>query len=335
MNIAALQLGVCTVYISFVSTNIHTLASEAHAAYQPSYRLIALMVSPIFLALSLFRRLSHITPFTVVGNMTLATGVIIVLGSLGKHFATSVGHLSQLPLTAPLSKIPVFIGSVLYSFEGVALVLPIESEMAIPKLFPATLLLSMSVVGVVFFVTGTYCYVALAGDVSSGSLSASLGGYVPEATIFVVNILLCIAVLTSYPLQLVPAMTLVESGLVTWLRRRTSRIVCRSSVVFDTSDTQTPLIDESNQLTKTQFICVRVTTYFILLGVAILIPNVGLLITLIGSLCSSLLGLVIPPLLHIKLCSPSRLSTALDLCLIVLGIFSCIIGTVIGIQELI
>merc|ERR1712072_694502 len=68
----------------------------------------------------------------------------------------------------------------------------------------------MSTVAAIFFIVAIYCLIGLGGVVTSGSISASLQGHVPQGLLAVSNLVLATAVLTTYPLQFYPAIEILE-----------------------------------------------------------------------------------------------------------------------------
>lgn len=73
--------------------------------------------------------------------------------------------------------------------------------------------------------------------------------------------------------------------------------------------------------------------------VAIVVPELDLLISLVGALASSSLALVFPPLIEILTYKApnerlSSLSVIKDISIMVFGVFGCVVGTWVSIDEI-
>merc|ERR1719443_253887 len=129
-----------------------------------------------------------------------------------------------------------------------------------------------------------YCLMGLGGVVSSGSISAALEGHVSRELLAVSNLVLAAAVLTTYPLQIYPAIEILECYMERGGKARASH----------------------------WFTVMRLGVSLVCGLVALAIPNVGLLISLVGSLGQPIIGLVLPPIMHMRTCQFGPLMLALD-----------------------
>lgn len=68
------------------------------------------------------------------------------------------------------------IGTAVYSFEGIGLILPIQNEMHSPSLFPRVLAICMLAILVLFLVIGEAPTIAF-GRITNGSMTAVLHDY--------------------------------------------------------------------------------------------------------------------------------------------------------------
>lgn len=68
------------------------------------------------------------------------------------------------------------VGTAVYSFEGIGLILPIQNEMSSPHLFPRVLALCMLLILVLFLVIGEVPTIAF-GRITNGSMTAVLHDY--------------------------------------------------------------------------------------------------------------------------------------------------------------
>lgn len=216
-----------------------------------------------------------------------------------------------------ISKLPLFFGTVIYVFEGIGLVLPLQSEMKEPKNFSRPLgVLNIGVLIltslVIFF--GFFGYWQF-GDKVLGSLTLNLPQDDPFAQS--VKIIVSSGVALGYAIQFyIPIQILFP------LVKRSINLVGQhpfpSELVF------------------------RIFMVLVTFTVALLVPNVGLLISMIGAICSNSLALVFPviieylvmtrgddkmPLFHI-------IKNILILCLALIGFLSGGYESVLGIIDL-
>lgn len=84
--------------------------------------------------------------------------------------------ISERSYVAPVTQWPLFFGTVLFSFEGIALVLPLQNCMKDPKTFTKTfgvLNVGMFVITLLFVCTGTLGYLKY-GEAAAVSLTLNV-----------------------------------------------------------------------------------------------------------------------------------------------------------------
>ena len=72
------QLGICTVYFSFASTNLVTLLSDLDGP-RPSFTLLVVLLYPLLAGLAQIRHWKNLAPLAIAANALVMTGVAIVL----------------------------------------------------------------------------------------------------------------------------------------------------------------------------------------------------------------------------------------------------------------
>lgn len=138
------------------------------------------------------------------------TGLIIV-------FAFSFRHLSlDLNLRPALGTIlgfnssrwTMFIGTAIFAFEGIGLIIPVQDSMKHPEKFPLVLGLVIMTATVLFILIGTVGYMAYGSSVETVILLN-----LPQRSIFVILIqfFYSLAIMLSTPLQLFPAIKIIEN----------------------------------------------------------------------------------------------------------------------------
>jgi amino acid permease len=245
------QLAICTVFLSFVATNAQAIAflslgattnaSDAatqtddvdshRAQYAGLVTLVALIGGILVTALP---NLSALAPLTSLGTGLLLTGLAL-LGTVvamvswwwEDRSANDYDDSSIQWSTAPLA-----LCALLYSFEGICLVLPVQSSMRHPEKFAFTFGAAMVTACIVFSVVAAAC-VAAFGRVTQGSITAfllqqyqqqndngssnDLSNFLQQhpsihVLIRLANAAVSLSVLVTYPLQLFPCVELWSSS---------------------------------------------------------------------------------------------------------------------------
>jgi len=238
VSICVQQLAVCTVFLSFVGENIaavmeRTLTAEGEKA--PSHAFVITLALPFVLLLSCIPNLKRLSPVMLVATVALFVG----FGLLGVVIVTEWNH-QPTPEEVNLydihwMKMPMAVCAILYSYEGICVVLPIESAMAQPKHFKKVFVSSMSFAAVVFSTIAALCVLAF-GSVTNGSVTAYLVEKWDDENVkwwlYMTNAFCSLAVLLTYPLHLFPCFELIGPWLTRVLRLDlgTHALVSRSSI---------------------------------------------------------------------------------------------------------
>ena len=119
------------------------------------------------------------------------------------------------------AEVPMAVCAVLYSYEGICVILPVESAMAKPEHFKAVFVSSMTFTAVVFASVACLCVIAF-GDVTNGSVTAFLVENLEDEEVkwwlYMANTACSLAVLLTYPLQLFPSFELIGPWMTRVLR---------------------------------------------------------------------------------------------------------------------
>lgn len=300
LGVCTTQFGVCTVFYSFVSRNLVEVFPGL------AQRQVIMAMMPVAGVMTLIRTPGKLAVFSALGNICMFLGILLVIVALAPSLSEGLPAIEQKPL-AVWSTAATFASNIIYSFEGIALMIPMESAMLQPAKFPKVMNASMSNVAFVFVAFGVYCLVGLQGVIPDGSISASLEGRVPVALLDACNAVLALAVLVTYPLQFYPAIEIVDVHLG-------ERGVGRGAW---------------------QTTAVRIGMSTVCGCMALAVPDVSLLVSLVGSLGCPLLGLIIPPLLHLRTGPQPVLIFALELLCFALGICCAVFGTYSAVCDII
>lgn len=171
------------------------------------------------------------------------------------------------------SKLPLFFGTVIYLFEGIGLVLPLKNSMKNPSNFSrpiGVLNVGVTLQTILFICLGVFGYWKF-GDEVEGSITLNL----PTDEVLSQTVLLIISfgVVLGYAIQFFIPM----------------------QIMFPTVTNHIKLAEKNPFAGELTF---RTFMVLITFSVALVIPNLGLLISLIGAICSNSLALLFPVLIE-------------------------------------
>ncbi|KAG5461367.1 MAG: transmembrane amino acid transporter protein-domain-containing protein, partial [Olpidium bornovanus] len=151
-----------------------------------------------------------------LGILALVADVFILMG-LAYLFYYDIFVLSTTG-PAPLRNVnadgvSLFIGTAIFTFEGIGLVLPIADSMREPGEFPRVLSWTMLFITVVFISAGALSYAAF-GDAVETVVLLNLPPKDP--LVHAIQLLYSLAIMFSVPLMLYPAVRIMEAA--AWVR---------------------------------------------------------------------------------------------------------------------
>ncbi|KAK6012842.1 proton-coupled amino acid transporter 1 domain protein [Ostertagia ostertagi] len=195
-------------YYTFVSVKFFDQTSQIHIS-QAGW--IALLVVPL-MALCTIRELKALAPLAALANAVYLVAVCIVLQQLFQYDRPA----SSLPAVANWSTLPLFFGTVMFAFEGVAVVLPIENQMDEPLHFithhNGVLNTACLLVLVLYMTVGFFGYLRFGNDIMD-TLTLNL----PQTNFYqVIKLMFVACILVSYPLQFYVPMERIEK----WIKRK-------------------------------------------------------------------------------------------------------------------
>ncbi|XP_035265473.1 proton-coupled amino acid transporter 1 [Anguilla anguilla] len=310
------QLGFCCVYFVFLSDNVKQVVEAANgttvnchinqtSVMVPSFdsRLYMLCFLPFIILLVFTPNLKYLAPFSLVANLAMCASLSLIYWYSILHIPTPV----NLPYVGIPKDYPLFFGTAIFAFEGIGVVLPLENKMQKPHQFRLVLYLGMAMVSFLYISLGTIGYLCF-GNVIGASITLNL----PNCWMYqVVKLLYCGGIFFTYALQFyVPADIITPTAV--------ARVGERWKLPVD--------------------LLIRTALVIFTCLLAILIPELDLVISLVGSISSSALALIFPPLLQILAYHDDGLSrwVVLKNCLISLvGIVGFVAGTYVSIEQII
>ncbi|XP_033221689.1 proton-coupled amino acid transporter 1 isoform X2 [Belonocnema kinseyi] len=293
------QLGFCCVYFVFISTNMKQVLDVY--GWEMSVQLhMAIVLVPIVLS-TWIRNLKYLVPISSIANFLVLAGYMATMYIMSHNLPP----ISERRYVADWKNIPLFFGTVIYSFEGITLVLPLKNEMKKPTNFNkplGVLNVGMVFVGMMFVAMGFLGYLRY-GDEVRGSVTLNLASN--EALPQCIKLAISLSILLTYALQFYVPVAIIWPQIVQqygpFQYPVTAEIIFRSSVCFLT---------------------------FIL---AEAIPHLGLFISLVGAVSSTALALLFPPIIEMVVCwqSPKldKVTITKDIFILLIGLLGFATGT--------
>ena len=203
------QVGFSSAYIVFVSENLRAFVlAVTDCATSISIKYMILMQMIIFLPLSLYRNINNIQKLALIADAFILAGLVYlyyfdILTIVGQGGVSDIQSFNKDSWT-------LFIGTAIFTFEGIGLIIPIQSGMQNPKKFPSVLGAVMIIITVVFLSMGALSYAAF-GSATKTVVILNM----PQDNKFVngVQFIYSLAILLSTPLQIYPAIEITSQQL--------------------------------------------------------------------------------------------------------------------------
>lgn len=132
---------------------------------------IAIVVLPCII-LGQIRQLKYLVPFSAIANLFIVITFAITL----YYMFNGPLQISQRPMFSSFSQLPLFLSTVIFSMEGIGVVMPVENAMKKPQNFlgcPGVLNTAMITIVILYAVIGFFGYVRYGDDVK-GSITMNL-----------------------------------------------------------------------------------------------------------------------------------------------------------------
>ncbi|XP_040568397.1 proton-coupled amino acid transporter 1 isoform X1 [Lepeophtheirus salmonis] len=301
------QLGFCCVYLLFIAQHLEKLFKHRLGDIRILWYLATLLIPTC--ALCSVRNLKYLSPISMFANFLQFVGLALSFFYL----------LQDLPddwdgdyYFSSWKQIPLYFGTAIYAFEGIGVVLPLENQMRTPQElrgWNGVLNTSMTIVSCLYIAVGFFGYLRY-GNHLDGSITLKFpeGEWLAQIIFFS----MCLAIFFSYALQFyVPLKTILPfvHKCVPEERHLLAEYVLRYTLVLFT------------------FCC------------AAAIPQLDLLISLVGAVSSSTLALMAPAIIDTITfwpnMGPYKIRFLANLLIFSLGFIGFITGTYVSIEQII
>lgn len=296
-----------TVYIVFIASSFKQVLDN-HMGFELNIRIYILLICIPLIPLGIIRNLKNLVLFSAVATIFIIVGIAFTL-----YFTvTDLPDTSTRHNVAPITQFPLFFCTVLFAMEGIGTVLPIENSMKTPGHFLGkfgVLNIAMAVV-IAFYSMVGYCGYLKYGDDTKGSITLNLP---KDALSELIKVLVALSILFTYGLQFgVP-----------------------SEIVWERIKHKVPIPRQE-------------IGYYIMRGLMIIgtvmigaiIPNLGPIISLVGAVCFSLLGLFCPAVIdYVTFYDPNapwyNPRSLKNIIIIIISLGALVSGTYYSLEEVI
>lgn len=205
------QLGFVCAAIIFTAENLQAVleALTTHAGPLGFTSTLIIIQVVILIPLALIRNISKLGPSALLADVFILFG----LGYIYYYDIASMASRRGLHPTVELFNSASFtltIGSSIFTFEGIGLILPIQASMKRPEKFDGLLYAVMTIITILFTAVGALSY----GTFGSETKTEIISNF-PQTDKLVntVQFLYSLAILAGTPVQLFPALRIMEGKL--------------------------------------------------------------------------------------------------------------------------
>ena len=207
VSITLSQIGFVCAGLIFTADNLAWFLDAVTHAKAPlsTNQLIGIQVA-VLIPMSFIRNISKLGPAALLADIFILIGLTYIYWYDISWISRMHGFHPSIELFNPRD-FTLTIGSAIFTFEGIGLILPIQSSMKEPEHFSKLLYLVMVIITVIFTSVGVLCYGTFGQNVSVEVITNF-----PQSSKLVnaVQFLYSMAVLVGTPVQLFPAMRNIE-----------------------------------------------------------------------------------------------------------------------------
>ncbi|XP_013161764.1 PREDICTED: proton-coupled amino acid transporter 4-like isoform X1 [Papilio xuthus] len=260
---AGVCLGGTSVYVIFIASSLKDICDHFNPNYTFTVKEYCGFLLIPLIVLTQIRHLKFLVPFSLLANICLLLTFVITC----IYTFSDLKDISTVKLASSPTQWPLFLSTAIFAMEGINVVMPVENEMKKPQHFlgcPGVLNVTMVLVAVLYAVVGMFGYLKYGDDVK-GSITINLPQ--DEILALTAKVMVATAVYFTYCLQMYAPMDIIWSRIKDSMKQKFHNI---GQIILRT-------------------ISVALT---VILAVAV--PDLELLIGLVGAIFFSTLGLFIP-----------------------------------------
>ncbi|KAJ6561909.1 transmembrane amino acid transporter protein-domain-containing protein [Mycena capillaripes] len=297
-SIVVSQIGFVAAYIIFVSQNLQALVMGiTHCLKLIDIKYFIMIQLIVFLPLVLIRDLAKLSSTALVADAFILVGLVYIFSS--EISIVAQRGIADIQLFNP-KDFSLFIGVAVFSFEGVGMVIPITDAMREPHKFPKVLTGVMLGVLVLFGGAGALAYLTFGSEIQTVVLvNLDAESKMVQSVQFIYSL----AIMLSVPLQLFPAIRIMENGIFTRSGKGDVRVKWTKNIF--------------------RFATVFFAALLSWFGAA----DLDKFVAFIGCFACVPLCYVYPAMLHYKACANTPRKKAADIAMIVFGLVAAVYTT--------
>ncbi|KAJ3082542.1 neutral amino acid transporter, partial [Quaeritorhiza haematococci] len=308
-SIAVAQMGFCCTYYIFVATNLRDFVMVvSDCAWKFPDWFFILVQLLLYIPLSWVRRIKHFSITSLIADVVILLGLSYIMYYYVYVLSERGGEVAKDIVWFNWQSFPLFIGTALFAFEGICLILPIADSMKHPEKFSSVLSLCVLVIGVIFVVIGTMGYLTFGAKVETVIFLNLPRG---SPVVYSLQFLYALAIMLSFPLTVYPAVRITEQAIF-------------AGSMHD---------GKSSRFVKWQKNLYRATLVSFLAAVAIFgSDNLDKFVSLVGCFACIPLSFVYPSLFHFHI-SRNKWVKAKDIALVIFGTVATVYTTYVTLQQ--
>jgi proton-coupled amino acid transporter len=207
-SITLSQIGFVCAGIIFTAENMYSFCEAVKDSRPLSSQALIGMQLLVLIPMALIRNISKL------GGAALVADVCILLG-LGYIYYFDISTIGKEGINKTVQlfnprDFTLTVGSAIFTFEGIGLILPIQSSMKQPQKFEILLFVVMFIITIIFTSIGALSY-ATFGDKTRVEVISNFPQN--DKLVNAVQFLYSLAILVGTPVQLFPAMRIIEGSL--------------------------------------------------------------------------------------------------------------------------
>ncbi|KAF4967953.1 hypothetical protein FZEAL_10458 [Fusarium zealandicum] len=308
-SIAISQLGFVCAGLIFTAENLWAFLDAVTAGHRNLVFSVPTLIAIQMVALvplALIRNISKLGPVALLADAFILIGIVYIwwfdIAALTRN-----GMDTSVKLFNP-ADFALTVGSAIFTFEGIGLILPIQSSMKKPEHFPNLLYLVMFIITIIFTSVGALSYATFGEDTKIQVISNF-----PQDSPLVnaVQFLYSMAVLAGDPVQLFPAARIIETSIFG------ERATGKKSFAI-----------------KWKKNAVRTALVGVCVGIAIVgASDLDKFVSLIGSFACVPLVYIYPAFLHYKGAAEKTWVKVMDVVLMVVGFIAMVYTTLVTVYQ--
>ncbi|KAL0086120.1 transmembrane amino acid transporter protein-domain-containing protein [Phycomyces blakesleeanus] len=199
------QMGFVASYLIFISQNLGFVANSlSHCTSTVDSKYYIWVAIAFIVPITWVRKMERLSWAAIIADVFILFGLICVIYFCADQIARNGSGPNILTINS--KDFGLMIGTAVFSFEGIGMVVPIIESMREPKKFSMVLNIGIAIVTCVFVLIGTLGYVAY-GEHTQANVTSNLPA--GPLSITVQFLYACAIVLTS-PFMLYPAINIIE-----------------------------------------------------------------------------------------------------------------------------